>query len=327
MALLVIGGGGFVGLNIVEHALSEGTDVTLFDIAPPPDLALSALEALPGRLTVVIGDVSAPGAVADAITDTTDTMVYGAAVTAGLERDRVAPETTLAVNLDGFLLALRAAHESGVRRVINLSSAGAYGAAAFHGSGVLREDDTVDPQSIYSISKFASERVATRMAEVWGLDVISVRLSGVFGKWERRTGVRDTPSPQYQILEALQAGTPALVERMDARDWIYAPDVARIVAALLAAPTLDHRLYNVSTGATWSVLAWGEAMARHFPQGQCRLAAASETPNVALHAKQDRRALAIDRLRSEIGEPNCSDLEQSVKNYAEWSRFTGDGYR
>jgi UDP-glucose 4-epimerase len=327
MKTLVVGGGGFVGLNIVEHLLAGGNDAVLFDIAEPPRAALDLLDDLPGQLSVRLGDVQAPGALVDALAGA-DTLVYGAAVTAGIERDRQAPELTLGVNLDGFMRALRVAHEAGLRRVVNLSSAGAYGAAAFTGTGPLWEDSPApDPVSIYSISKFASERIGSRMAEVWDLDVINVRLSGVFGRWERRTGVRDTPSPHFQILEALQAGRPALVERMDNRDWIYAPDVARAVEALLQAPALSHRLYNISTGQTWSVLAWGQAMAAQFPGAECRLAEPGETPNIALHAPTDRRPLSVDRIRADVALPECLDIRQSVENYAAWARRIGAAYK
>lgn len=328
MRTLVIGGGGFVGLNIAEHLLRTGRDVLIFDLAPPPDAALAALNALPGDLRVAIGDVTDAATVAAAMASEVDRMVYGAAVTAGAERDRDAPERTMDVNLNGFLAALRAARDAGLRRVINLSSAGAYGRAAFTGTGPLTEDDPVpDPQSIYSLTKYASERIGARMAEVWGLDVISVRLSGVFGRWERNTGVRDTLSPQLQILDALRDGKPALIERLDNRDWIYAPDVARAVAALLDAATLRHRLYNISTGETWSVLSWGQALAAHFPGGLCRLADPGETATIALHAAQDRRPLAIDRLRGDLGEFKCHDFTQSVENYLQWSRNEGRGYK
>ncbi|MDG2407033.1 MAG: NAD(P)-dependent oxidoreductase, partial [Paracoccaceae bacterium] len=158
MAVLVIGGSGFVGLNIVEQLLREGETVTLFDAEPAPSSALAVMDALAGQLRVVIGDVCEAGAIANAITTDVQTMVYGAAITAGFERDRDNPEATFAVNLHGFMAALRAARDAGVRRVINLSSAGAYGAAAFHGSGPLYEDlPAPDPKSIYSITKFASE--------------------------------------------------------------------------------------------------------------------------------------------------------------------------
>ncbi|MDA0961323.1 MAG: NAD(P)-dependent oxidoreductase [Proteobacteria bacterium] len=328
MGTLVIGGGGFVGLNVVEHLLAQGRAVTLFDIAPPPDAALTALQSLPGDLRLVTGDVREADTVAQAIGGDVDTMVYGAAVTAGMERDREAPEATMGVNLDGFLGALRAARDAGIRRVINLSSAGAYGAAAFRGRGPLSEQDEVaDPQSIYSISKFASERVGDRMAEVWGLDVVSVRLSGVFGRWERRTSVRDTPSPHFQIVEALKAGKPAIVERLDERDWIYAPDVARAVDALLNTSVLSHRLYNVSTGQTWSVLAWGEAMAARFTGGVCRLAGPEEEANIMLHAPSDRRPLCVEKIRKDVTFPVCYDIDQSVEDYHGWLRLEGADYR
>lgn len=327
MGTLVIGGGGFVGLNIVEHLLAQGRSVTLFDIARPPVSALDALAALPGALRVVTGDVCDSRAVAEAFRTKIDTMVYGAAVTAGLERDRDTPELTIGVNLDGFLGALRAARDVGVRRVINLSSAGAYGAAAFAGQGSLHEDNPApDPQSIYSITKFASERVGARMSEVWGLDVINVRLSGVFGRWERRTSVRDTPSPQFQIVEALRAGRPALVERLDNRDWIYAPDVARAVDAIMQATDLSYRLYNISTGQTWSVLAWGQAMAVWFEGGVCRLAEPGEAANIALHAPTDRRPLSVDRLRADDLLVTCCDINQSVEEYNSWLQGDGANY-
>lgn len=323
MAVLVIGGGGFVGLNIVEQLLGQGESVTLFDLDAPPEAALAVFKSLSGELRTVTGDVCESSAVAAAITPDVDKMVYGAAVTAGTDRDREAPEKTLSVNLDGFMGALRAAHEAGLGRVINLSSSGAFGAAAFEGEGPLHEDEPApDPRNIYAITKFASERVGLRMAEIWGLDVINVRLSGVFGRWERQTSVRDTPSPQFQILEALQSGKPAIVERMDKRDWIYATDVARAVHALLFAQSLQHRLYHISTGNRWSVLSWGQAMAAHFPGGECRLAERGETPNIALHAPTDRRPLSIDRLINDVGYQPRFDLKKSVEDYVAWSRST-----
>lgn len=327
MRTVVVGGGGFVGLNIVERFLTQGRAVTLFDLTPPPEAALAAFEALPGDLRVCIGDVRNAGDLSDAFADA-DAVVYGAAVTAGDGRDREAPEVTLGVNLDGFLNALRVARDKAVRRVVNLSSAGAYGAAAFQGTGLLHEEDTpADPRNIYGITKFASERVGSRMADMWDLDVVNVRLSGVFGRWERRTSVRDTPSPQFQVLEALSRGIPAIVERLDARDWIYAPDVAQAVDTLLAASALRHRLYNVSTGDTWSVLDWGQAMAQRFEGGQCRLASPEEPANVFLHAASDRRALSVDRLRKDGVFPTCCNIGQSVENYYAWHQSLGATYK
>ena len=326
MGTVIAGGAGFVGLNIAERLLAAGEDVTILDAGPVPGGALRFLGDLPGRLRCVVADVTDPAQVASAFGDDAEVVVCGAAVTAGAERDRESPERTLAVNLNGFLNLLRAAKDAGSRRVINLSSAGAYGAAAFR-NAVLDEAATVaDPVSVYSVTKFASERIGDRMAEVWGLDVIGVRLSGVFGRWERQTSVRDTPSPQHQIMRAALEGRPALLARHDARDWIYAPDVARAVIALRTSEGLRHRLYNVSTGETWSVADWGAALAERMPGFECRLAGPGEAPTIDLFAATDRGRLSIDRLVADTGFAPCYGFERSLDDYRDWALATRAEY-
>ena len=94
---------------------------------------------------------------------------------------------------------LRAARAGGVGRIVNLSSVGALGAAAFPATAdPLTESMAADPQSLYGLTKFAGERACARLAALWGLDVRSVRLSAVFGPWERATPARSTLSPQFQ---------------------------------------------------------------------------------------------------------------------------------
>ena len=97
-----------------------------------------------------------------------------------------------------------------LRRVVNLSSASAYGAAGARVE-ILDEDTPCDPVSFYAISKFTSERSVARHAELFGGDFLSVRFSAVFGPWERPGSVRDTPSLQYQILAAFARGEPAVM--------------------------------------------------------------------------------------------------------------------
>ena len=72
-------------------------------------------------------------------------------------------------------------------------------AAAFPATAdPLMESMVTDPQSLYGLTKFAGERACARLAALWGLDVRSVRLSAVFGPWERATPARSTLSPQFQ---------------------------------------------------------------------------------------------------------------------------------
>jgi UDP-glucose 4-epimerase len=203
--------------------------------------------------------------------------------------------------------------------VLNLSSGSAHGMAPPE-DGLLKEAGRTEPASLYAISKRASEQVLTRMAELWRLDALSVRLSAVFGPWERATGARDTLSPQCQVMLAAARGEAATLPRAGSRDWIYAPDVAAAVLVLLRAGTLRHRLYNITQPRAWTVLEWGQLVARHRPGMQCRLAAPGETPSVSLHGDYDRPDLDPARLRDEFGWQGEWDMARTAEHLPGWWR-------
>jgi UDP-glucose 4-epimerase len=318
MHILIFGGTGFVGLNIADALLSRGHAVTLFDRAGLPPAAQRTFHRHGAQLKAIQGDILDRDAVETAIADGVDAIVMGAAITAGAARDAADPESILQVNLMAQTPILVAARRQGVKRVINLSSGSAYGAAAYQ-HALLDEDTACDPQSLYAITKFASERVAARLAALWQFDIISVRLSGVFGTWERATGVRDTLSAQMQIVSALQRGEAAVLPRPGVKDWIYAPDVADAVVVLLEAARLQHPLYNISTGVEWSALQWGQHLAALNPGFVCRLAEPGEAATIDLHSDADRAPLSIARLEQEFNwraKYGCAD---SAADLHAWS--------
>ena len=317
MKILVFGGTGFVGLNIAAALLGRGHAVTLFDRASLPAAAQRDFAGFGKMLTVVSGDITDRQAVMDLVAEGFDAIVLGAAITAGPARDAADPELIMQVNLLAQLPVLIAARRSGVGRIINLSSGSALGAAGTR-HAVLDEETACDPESLYAITKFASERVAARLAALWKLDIVSVRLSGVFGTWERATGVRDTLSPQAQILACLDQGSEAVLPRPGVRDWIYAPDVADAIALLIEAPKLKHQLYNISTGREWTALQWGQKLAELHPGFVCRLAESDEAANIDLHSPTDRAPLSISRLEEEFGWRARFDCADSVSDLSAW---------
>jgi UDP-glucose 4-epimerase len=317
MKILIFGGTGFVGLNIAQRLLARGHAVTLFDRAGLPPAARRPFARDADRLTIVQGDVTEPQAVEETIAAGFEAIILAAAITAGVEREAADPESVLRVNLLAQTPILMAARRNGVRRVINLSSAAAYGASAFRNIP-LDEEAACEPVSLYAITKFASERVAARLAALWQCEIISVRLSAVFGPFERDTGVRDTPSPQAQILTALRQGREAVLERPGVRDWIYATDVAEAVTLLIEAEKPKHQLYNISTGVEWSALQWGEQFAARHPGSICRLAKTGEAPTVDLHAPADRAPLSVARMADEFGWRARFGCAESVADLSDW---------
>jgi UDP-glucose 4-epimerase len=315
--VLVFGGNGFVGLNIAAALLARGHAVTLFDRAALSPAANKEFARNADRLTAIQADISDRQAVEEAIGRGYEAIILGAAITAGPQRDATDPESILRVNLLAQVPVLIAARRCGVGRIINLSSGSAYGTRAFQ-NVPLDEETTCDPVSLYAISKFASEKVAARLAALWDCEIISVRLSAVFGPWEQANDVRDTPSPQAQILAAMQGGHEAILPRPGVRDWIYAPDVAEAVTLLTEAAKPKHQLYNISTGAEWSALQWGRELAALHPGFICRLAEADEAPTVDLHGPADRAPLSVSRLAQEFGwraQFGCADSAADLSSW------------
>jgi UDP-glucose 4-epimerase len=322
--ILIVGGAGFVGINIVSALLARGHTVTLFDRIALPRAARQAFAGYGDALRVVEGDLTEASAVEAVLAPGFDAIVLGAAITAGAAREAADPQSILQVNLMAQLPVLLAARRNPTMRIINLSSGSALGAAAFR-HALLDEETPSDPVSLYAITKFASERVVARLAALWQADIISVRLSGVFGPWERATGVRDTLSPQMQIIVALRERKEVVLARPGVRDWIYAPDVADAVSVLIEASKPRHGLYNISTGREWTALQWGEHLAALYPGSVCRLVKPGEVPTVDLHGGADRAPLSTARLAEEFGwraRYGCADSAADLNDW--WARH-GEG--
>jgi UDP-glucose 4-epimerase len=317
MKILVLGGTGFVGLNIAAALLARGHALTLFDRAGLPPFAARDFSPHADQLAAVQGDIMDRQTIEQVVAAGYDAIILGAAITAGPEREAADPAGILRVNLLAQTPVLTAARRSGVRRIINLSSAAAYGTSAFQ-NPLLDEATPCDPASLYAITKFASEKVAARLAALWSYDIISVRLSAVFGPWERSNDVRDTPSPQAQMLAALETRRDAILVRPGFRDWIYATDVAEAVALLIEASKPKHRLYNISTGAEWSALQWGQQLAVSYPGFICRLANAGEAPTIDLHSSADRAPLSVARMADEFGWHARFGCAESVADLGKW---------
>jgi nucleoside-diphosphate-sugar epimerase len=321
MRALIVGGCGFVGLNIAEALLRRGDSAVLFDANPLHPAAAAAFDALPGELAVLQGDVRDANSVRGAFSrPAIEAVFYGAAMTSGPAREREAPAQVLQVNLLGLVNVIQAAAEQAtVRRVINIGSGSAYGSHRLVGQGALEEDLTPSaPESLYGITKHASEAVGRRLGELLEIDVCSVRLAAVYGPWEVDSGARDTLSPLMQAALAARQGGRALLPRRDSQDWVYSRDVAVALLALMAAPAPRHDLYHIASATPCGVMDWCAALAGQYPDFRYALATAEAPANIDLHGDTDRRPLSGARLTADIGHTLPNDPNAAFTNFLDW---------
>jgi len=321
LKVLVTGGTGFVGLNIVEALLARGDEVVVASDTELPPYACAVLERLPGKLKDVRADVADAREVDSLFAEHRPVMVVHAAViTAGEAREFTAFDRIVDVNVKGTAHVLAAAVAQGVRRLVYTSSGSAFGRALIEG-GTVTEDTPAQPDNLYSITKHASERVCARFRELRGLDVVCARLGSVFGPWERNTGMRDSLSLPFQVFRHALTGNEVILPRVEARrDWVYSRDVASGIMGLLDAGTLRHQLYNLSSGIDWTNygMRWCEALRHAMPQLRARVAGEGESANVSFLGHRDRAMMSIERLSTETGFRPRAAREDVFAEFVAW---------
>ena len=308
--ILLSGGAGFVGLNVAEQLLGRGDEVLIFDLRAPPRAFSKAM--------FVQGDVSNPETVAALFKRFSPRrVVHMSAITAGPEHDAREPRRIAEVNLIGTLNVLEASRNSGVERFVHASTGALFGAAGIGVSEPLDEErHRPVPESMYGITKYAAERACLRLATLWGLDVRVGRLAMAFGRWEHESGVRDRLSPPTVIANIALAGGEAVFPALGPTDYIYGPDVASALIALLDADAPSHRLYHLGTGTAWALPQWCELLQQRFPGFRWR--EASEGCNVLPLAPGTRTRFSNRRLTQDLGWAPRFDLAAAAADFIAW---------
>jgi nucleoside-diphosphate-sugar epimerase len=318
MSNLVTVGTGFVCLNLAEAMLAAGADVVLFGQAPPPDALLQRLPKTAANLVVETGDIRDGARLRELLArHRVDRIVHGAAITASLDRERTQARAIVDVNLGGTIELLEAALDHGVSRVVQIGTGSVFGTHDPAGPPLDEERDVPVPESLYGISKYAAERTGLRYRETRGLDLCVARLGGVFGRYEYDTGVRDTLSPAFRLLQAAQEGRHVRMRRSLPDDWVYATDVAQALLRLfdLAQP---RPLYHVARGQRWPVADWCERLRAAFPKFSHEVVGEDAEADVGVPAPRQRPPFAVEKLRTDTGFAAKFGPEEAFDDYMAW---------
>jgi UDP-glucose 4-epimerase len=243
--VLVTGGGGFVGANLVRALLERGDDVRILDNFSTGNRAnLADL-----GVEIVEGELRSYERVHNAVRGVE--VVHHLGALGSVPRSVQDPLTTSAVNVEGTLNVLLAARDAGVRRVVFASSSSVYGSSA---ELPAREDGPVDPISPYGVAKLAAERYCVSFSRVYHtFETVVLRYFNVFGP-------RQNPHSEYAaavplFITAIAEGKPVTIfgDGGQARDFTYVSNV--VDANLLAADAegANGRIFNVAAGAPHTV--------------------------------------------------------------------------
>jgi len=245
--VLVTGGAGFIGSNLVQALLRRGDAVRVvddFSTGRKENLRFSHMAAeAAARLEIVEGDVGDPDLCASVVRNV-DYVLHQAAIPS-VPRSVEEPLRTNRVNVDGTLNLLVAARDGGVRRVVFASSSAVYGNAP----GFPRKESTApDPLSPYAVQKLTAENYLRVFYNLYGLETVALRYFNVFGPHQDPESEYAAVIPRF--IKALLTGRrPAVYgDGEQSRDFTYVRNVVHGNILAMEAEGAPGKVMNLACG-------------------------------------------------------------------------------
>ena len=240
MRVFVTGGAGFIGSYVCEILLQNGAEVVAFDDFSTGQNRIDGAE-------IVEGDVRNFDEVISAMAGCTH--IAHLAAMASVPASVANPALSEAINLQGTLNVIEAAHQVGVKRIVFSSTAAVYGNAT---ELPVTESTVTQCQSPYAEDKLAAEIAILHS----GIEAISLRYFNVHGPRQDSNGAYAAVIPVF-IQMLMDKKSPTIFGTGEAtRDFVSVFDVAEL--NLMALTTENEaalgEVYNVASGSTMSVL-------------------------------------------------------------------------
>jgi UDP-glucose 4-epimerase len=252
--VLVTGGGGFIGSNLVRALVERGDQVRVLD-----NFSTGSQENLSGLdVEIIEGELRSYERVHNAVRGTE--VVYHLGALGSVPRSVQDPLTSSAVNVEGTLNVLLAARDERVRRVVFSSSSSVYGST---GALPRTEEMAPDPISPYGVAKLAAERYCISFSRVYeSFETVVLRYFNVFGPAQ-------SPESQYAavvplFMTAIAGGKPITIygDGEQSRDFTYVANVVDATVRAADAADANGRIFNVAAGQPANVNELAESIGR-----------------------------------------------------------------
>jgi UDP-N-acetylglucosamine 4-epimerase len=248
--VLVTGGAGFIGSNLVESLLNNGNVVVCLDNFSTGKRENLTKFNVDANFKLIEGDIRNYEDCLKAV-DGIDFVFHEAAL-GSVPRSIKDPVTSTDVNIGGFVKMLFAAKESGVKRFIYAASSSTYGD---HPDLPKVEDTIGSPLSPYAITKYVDELFAGNFSKTYGIEVIGLRYFNVFGRRQDPDGAYAAVIPKF-VKMLMNHEVPLINgDGSISRDFTYIDNVlqANHLAAIVTNKNAVNQVYNVAHGERTSL--------------------------------------------------------------------------
>jgi len=244
--VLVTGGAGFIGSNLVDALLEKKVEVVIID-----NLSTGNKNNINKKATFLENDLSSMSApeLIDVLSDID--IVFHLAALARVQPSIEDPLPYNNANVTATLNLLNACVKTNVKRVVYSASSSCYGNSS---KVPQRETDSINPLSPYGLQKYISELYCRLYSDIYNLDTVSLRYFNVYGERMSLSGAYCLVTGIFA--RQMKAGKPLTItnDGNQKRDFTYVGDVVK--ANILAAEydqKLNGEVFNIGNGNNVSI--------------------------------------------------------------------------
>jgi len=239
--ILVTGGAGFIGSNLVDRLVKERHKVVVID-----NLSTGKKENINSKAKFYHMDIC-DKAIIDIFKNEKIDVVYHNAAQISVERSIHEPAFDGNVNILGTINVLEACKEANVGKIIYSSTAAVYGEPQYLG---IDEKHPINPISFYGISKYTPEQYIKTYSKLYGLDFTILRYANAYG-------IRQDPKGEGGVIaifmdKLFKGESPTIFgDGTATRDFIYIDDI--VEANIKALYRGSKEVFNIGTGRATSI--------------------------------------------------------------------------
>jgi nucleoside-diphosphate-sugar epimerase len=249
MQILVTGGAGFIGSNIIEYLLSKNIKVIAFDNLSTGRFQNIAEFTNNPNFNFIEADLRDASAV-NLACQGVDYVIHQGALPS-VPRSVQDPITTNNVNINGTLNILEAAKKHKVKRLICASSSSVYG-----NNPVLpkHENMPVMPVSPYALTKYAQEKYCQIYTELYNLETVSLRYFNVFGPKQDPTSQYSAVIPKF-INAIIDEKTPEIYgDGSTSRDFTFVMNNVEANFNACFHEGIAGNVFNIAVGERYTLI-------------------------------------------------------------------------
>jgi len=251
--ILVTGGAGFIGSNIVKSLLKheEVKKVRVLDNLSTGNRSNITPFFQDDKFEFTWGDIREYNTCLEVL-EGIDLICHQAAL-GSVPRSIKNPLTTNSVNVGGTLNIFNAAKDLGIRRIVYAASSSTYGDSS---KLPKREDVIGSPMSPYSVTKLVNELYANVYAQLYGIEFIGLRYFNVFGPGQDPDGAYAAVIPLF--IKAILDNKPPRIngDGLQSRDFTYVDNAvqANLKALFTTNNNALNQVYNIAVGENITII-------------------------------------------------------------------------